>query len=179
MLDIPATLRSPTGVATNYSVRRPDPPDELLWCTAVEVDTGQDAADLPPSMVTVGAYGHTRGDSLVRGAGEAVERYALYPGPRGDAPWQPRPVHASAEELDEASLDYSAAGVALGAPDSVGHRIDWYRHVGSATARGCSSRPLWLTGRSAPSRPHTSTRGPPARPRGRDSTTLCAAPCSR
>ncbi|WP_250280093.1 YcaO-like family protein [Frankia sp. Cppng1_Ct_nod] len=59
------------------------PPDELpLWTVAVDIGLGEIGGRWQagrPSLHHVGACGFSRGDTLIRGAGEAVERAALIP----------------------------------------------------------------------------------------------------
>ncbi|MEW1660653.1 YcaO-like family protein [Streptomyces sp. NPDC093707] len=71
----------------------------------------------------VGAYDVCRRDALQRGAGEAVERYALLPCPEAG----PRLFHVSAAELGAEALPFSDPWAALGHPDANEIPLDWYR----------------------------------------------------
>nr|WP_238420840.1 YcaO-like family protein [Streptomyces taklimakanensis] len=70
----------------------------------------------------VGAYGHSRTDTLARGVGEAVERYALFP--EGGAP--PGAVRGTLRELGSRALPFHRPDVALGDPDAVDEPLTWY-----------------------------------------------------
>ncbi|WNI16173.1 YcaO-like family protein [Actinacidiphila sp. ITFR-21] len=120
MIDVPATLDPAAGIARTAAVAPPEPPRELLWRTVVVLGTGpaglaQGSGALPTSDRVVGACGHSRADSLLRGAGEAVERAALHPG-LGALPGARR-----------ARLpDAYARLVALADPDGADDPYTWY-----------------------------------------------------
>ncbi|MFI5758066.1 YcaO-like family protein [Streptomyces sp. NPDC051569] len=120
MIDVPRTLGRSGGIAVGYSLA---PPQDAgpLWSVAVEllpVD-GLDAGEMPPSARLVGASGHSRADALLRGAGEAVERYALHPVP-GLAT-----TRGAAGALDAPALAAFEPHLALAAPAAVGAVLDW------------------------------------------------------
>ncbi|MFH9069369.1 YcaO-like family protein [Streptomyces alboflavus] len=83
MIDFSATLAPENGLASAYAIRPPHHPDEPLWQGLAELHRDRTGADeqqdeaLSPTVV--GAYGISPSDTLTRAAGEAVERFALYP----------------------------------------------------------------------------------------------------
>jgi len=122
-LDILATLRPEHGVVQGVSIMPPEPPDHLLWTVAVDIGAlavsrvrGLDAADFPLHLV--GACGPSRIDALVRGCGEAVERFALL------NPAFPPAMTARAAELEDAALHCWNEGLA--APDAALACLSWY-----------------------------------------------------
>ncbi|RXS69397.1 hypothetical protein EST92_25640 [Streptomyces sp. TM32] len=116
-----------TALARSWSVLPPSGPQEPLWRVMVDIgllDTGgqtRTAQDYPLHLV--GAYDVSRRSALQRGAGEAVERFALVPRHgRG-----PHPVRALAGELGREALQFAAPGAVLGHPDARTVPLDWYR----------------------------------------------------
>ncbi|MEU6481277.1 YcaO-like family protein [Streptomyces sp. NPDC047017] len=121
MIDFLATLDPAAGLATDASLLPPAPPHDLLWRVLVRLSCGRDDGTgklLSPRVV--GAYGHSRQDALVRGVGEAVERYALFP--QGTEP--PGTVRGRASELTGRRLDF--ARHALGDPRAADTVLTWY-----------------------------------------------------
>lgn len=120
MIDFLAGLDPANGLARDAALFPPSPPDDLLWRALVRLDRaevpGADGKALNPRVV--GAYGHARQDALVRGVGEAVERYALFPQP------EPGAVRGRRAELDARALEFERC--ALGDPDAVDDLLTWY-----------------------------------------------------
>ena len=102
MIDARRTLDPASGLTVASSVVRPQPPERPLW--EVLADLGGPRED-GFSLHLVGAYGASPADALVRGAGEAVERFAL----RGEgdvlAPGLGRTDAATAPQADAPDLD--------------------------------------------------------------------------
>ncbi|MEV0393946.1 YcaO-like family protein [Polymorphospora rubra] len=124
MIDISATLDARNGLSRTFAIGAPRPPVELLWQTVVELDRPGDPDDesLPPSARYVGAGAYSRSDSVLRGAGEAVERAALHPA-RGTLEGTVRGRRA---DLGPAALAYDRPDLALGAPGTADHELTWY-----------------------------------------------------
>jgi ribosomal protein S12 methylthiotransferase accessory factor len=139
MIDLLGTLAPGHGVASGYQIVPPRPPVDPLWRTLVvladtdtdtDTDTvAEDGGDAPAaapllSRRVVGAYGATRADSVPRGVGEAVERFALLPPSSG----APDAAKATAEVLARggALLDFALPGVALGSPGAWIDELRWY-----------------------------------------------------
>lgn len=80
MLDVEATLSPRTGLVTEVAVFPPAGATAPLWTVACNID-GTPPDDDGYVAALVGACGFSRADTLVRAAGEAVERAALRPGP--------------------------------------------------------------------------------------------------
>jgi ribosomal protein S12 methylthiotransferase accessory factor len=120
MIDVIATLRPATGLALWFGVARPQPPVDLLWRTVVDLDAA--GADEPPSARRAGAYGASRADCLMRGAGEAVERAALHParGPLAGL------IRRRLADLGRPALAAHEPRVALAAPESADQELTWY-----------------------------------------------------
>lgn len=120
MFDLIKTLDPGNGLTRGWHMRPPSA-DHPMWSVAVDIGgldaRGTDLGDYPLHLV--GAYGAGRGDTLVRAAGEAVERFALFPRDRG-----PRTVTATAASLGEDALDFVAAG--LGDPAGADAELRWY-----------------------------------------------------
>ncbi len=91
---------------------------------------GRTEEDYP--VHTVGAYGVSRTDTMSRAAGEAVERFALFPREHG-----PEARTATAAELGEHAFDF--ARYRLGDPAAAGERLRWYRGRWLDTGQ-----PVWL-----------------------------------
>ena len=79
----------------------------------------------------VGAYGHSRADSLVRGVGEAVERFSLI----GDGS-TPTQVGTFDELAAEGALEFTAPG--LGSPAARTAKLRW------SPARWSDGEPCWV-----------------------------------
>ncbi|MER5934760.1 YcaO-like family protein [Streptomyces sp. NPDC002054] len=125
MIDFLATLDPANGLAEDSCMLPPGPPDDLLWRALVRLAAGTDQAERDGQALTprvVGAYGHTRMDALVRGAGEAVERFALFP-QDGGVPGQ---VRGTAAGLGARALDFAAPGLGLGDPAAADRTLTWY-----------------------------------------------------
>ncbi|QKW08021.1 YcaO-like family protein [Streptomyces sp. NA04227] len=150
MIDFLATLRPEQGLAELCEVR-PARPGDLLWQVLVRLRVGagaaesveladsaelarsaepgeEAAADSAPESAhsltprVVGAYGHSRTDALVRGVGEAVERFALFPergAPEGA-------VRGTLRELTPDALEFADPDVALGDPRAAEQELLWY-----------------------------------------------------
>ncbi|OSC52445.1 hypothetical protein B5181_38775, partial [Streptomyces sp. 4F] len=72
-----ATLDPGNGLAEKSGMLPPAPPADPLWKALVRLSCGTDRAENTAQALSprvVGAYGYSRMDALVRGAGEAVER---------------------------------------------------------------------------------------------------------
>ncbi|MEU8514459.1 YcaO-like family protein [Kitasatospora sp. NPDC048722] len=124
MIDFIATLDPHNGLAAASALRPPRQPDEPLWQGLVELHPARTGAAPHQggalAREVVGAYGGSRGDTLVRAAGEAVERFALYPA--GD----PATV-ALAAELAGAALDFTREGAELADPAAARRELRWYQ----------------------------------------------------
>ncbi len=120
MIDLTRTLVPSAGIARAFSLV---PPSESnpLWSAGVELVTIPELApdDVPLSARMVGAHGHSRADALIRGAGEAIERYALHPLPGL------RSMRGRAADLDLPALDAHAPHVALSAPAAEAAELTW------------------------------------------------------
>ncbi|MGR8009526.1 YcaO-like family protein [Streptomyces hypolithicus] len=125
MIDFLATLDPGNGLAEKSGMLPPMPPDDLLWRALVRLSRGVGRAEKTGhalSPYVVGAYGHSRMDALVRGAGEAVERHALFPRP--DMPHGT--VRATRAGLGARALPFTDPDVALGDPRSAERALTWY-----------------------------------------------------
>jgi ribosomal protein S12 methylthiotransferase accessory factor len=118
MIDARATLDPAIGIARATTLV-PPAADQPLWTVAVDIG-GLDAAghrgladgDYPLHLV--GAAGLRPGDAMLRGAGEAVERFALRP---GSLTWTP------GEHVPR--LSFADPAVALGSPAADPDRLAW------------------------------------------------------
>lgn len=130
MLDVAATLAPASGIAAGCTVRPPDDSIQPLWTVAIEL-AGKPAADdargYPAHLV--GACGAQRRDTLVRAAGEAVERFALA---ADGEPHRCRLDDLKGEVVPLATAKLGAAGV-------LDTEINWYRGY-DLTA----NRPVWI-----------------------------------
>jgi ribosomal protein S12 methylthiotransferase accessory factor len=127
------TLDPVNGLAQGWQVVPPQPPAPPLWSLWVDIGglaaRGQTAGEYP--VHTVGAYGVSRTDTITRAAGEAVERFALFPSENG-----PPTVTALAGEL-ESIVDFAGSG--LGDPSAGGRLLRWYQGQWLD-----SGRPVWV-----------------------------------
>ncbi|MFE9631883.1 YcaO-like family protein [Streptomyces sp. NPDC006463] len=123
MIDFSATLVPENGLVSARAVRPPRRPAEPLWQGLAELHRSRTGApeqqDAALSPTVVGAYGISPSDTLTRAAGEAVERFALYP-----VPGEGRV--ARLEQLGDEALDPTAAGVRLADPAGTGRTLRWY-----------------------------------------------------
>ncbi|MGY0018378.1 YcaO-like family protein [Streptomyces sp. cg35] len=130
MIDFNASLDPVNGLVDTSVLLPPSPPVDLLWRSMVSLvgaaeghpggtATGGGRA-LDPQVV--GAYGHSRRDAVTRGVGEGVERYALFPHRAAPA----GAVRRRRSELDGSALEFERADVALGSPEAVDERMNWY-----------------------------------------------------
>lgn len=125
MIDFLATLDPGNGLAEKSGMLPPTPPDDPLWRALVRLSCGADRTEDPAQALTprvVGAYGYSRMDALVRGAGEAVERYALFPRPES----LPGAVRATPSALGARALPFADPGVALGDARATERTLTWY-----------------------------------------------------
>lgn len=133
MFDMIKTLDPAAGLTRGWHMR-PPVHGSPLWSVAVDIgglavrETG--AEDYPIHLV--GAYGAGRADTVARAAGEAVERFALFPGARG-----PRAITATATALGSGALDFVTAD--LGDPAAADQPLHWYE--GSWLHTG---EPVWV-----------------------------------
>ncbi|MFU8872165.1 YcaO-like family protein [Micromonospora sp. SL4-19] len=120
MIDVTRTMATSTGIASAFSLAPPYDTNPL-WSASAELLTvpGVELTDVPLSARVVGAHGHSRVDALIRGAGEAVERYALHPRPGLSA------VRGRAAELGEPTLAFHDPHIALGAPEAAQAELTW------------------------------------------------------
>ncbi|WP_116246380.1 YcaO-like family protein [Nocardiopsis sp. FIRDI 009] len=122
MIDVTRTL-GPAGEITRLlALTPPRLPDNPLWGAGVELHPppGMTAEDTPLSARMVGAHGHSRSDALLRGSGEAVERFALHPVP-GLVP-----VRGRAADLPHPALHFHGDGIGLGDPAAADADLTWY-----------------------------------------------------
>ncbi|KHK96352.1 hypothetical protein LK09_15285 [Microbacterium mangrovi] len=94
-IDVAATLARRTGVVREVRVIPPDGVERALWTVACDVGIGDRRCDDSPLDITwVGAAGLRRAGTMVRAAGESIERCALSIAGAGlgggDLPWAPR-----------------------------------------------------------------------------------------
>lgn len=122
MIDVTRTLSPAGGIARVLSLSPPRRPHNPLWCAGAELKPppGLTPEDTPLSARMVGAHGHSRADALLRGSGEAVERFALHP-----LPGVPT-VRGRATELPHPALEFHEPDVALGDPAAVDTELHWY-----------------------------------------------------
>lgn len=120
MIDVTRTLGPAGGIARVFGLQPPTPRDPL-WTAGVELRSpGPDDNSLPLSARMVGACGLARNDALVRGAGEAVERFALHPGRAAG------PVRGRRTGLPAPAVEFHRPEVALGAPHAADLELHWY-----------------------------------------------------
>lgn len=119
-IDVTRTMGRSAGIANAFSLAPPYG-GYPLWSASAELLAvpGVPPADLPLSARMVGAHGHSRADALMRGAGEAVERYALHPRPGLPS------VRGRGAELDAPVLDAADPRVALAAPEAAQAELTW------------------------------------------------------
>ncbi len=143
-IDPVQTLDPSLGLVTESSLYAPN--EVGLWRTMGLLASGaQPGARL---STAVGAFDLSRRSSLTRGAGEAVERFALAPVP-ADSP------HLLAEAgSDQQRIDFVTAG--LGRASALAHEFPWYRATDLVTGThtqvpaplvdynpGCGERNPW------------------------------------
>ncbi|MYR46550.1 YcaO-like family protein [Streptomyces sp. SID5910] len=125
MIDFVATLDPGNGLAEKSGMLPPAPPADPLWKALIRLSCGADRAENAAQALSprvVGAYGHSRMDALVRGAGEAVERYALFPQPEP----LPGAVRSAPSGLGARALAFAGPGVALGDARVTDRPLTWY-----------------------------------------------------
>lgn len=113
-LDPLLTLDPASGLVSEAMVHPPN--DVELWRTVALLANCE--ADQPGFATTVGAFDISRRRSLIRGAGEAVERYALVPAPT-DAD------HLCVPDDVERRIDFVTGG--LGRASALACELPWYR----------------------------------------------------
>ncbi|MGW1794108.1 YcaO-like family protein [Streptomyces tubercidicus] len=116
MIDYPLTLAPASQLAEAVSLLAPDD-GRPLWSLGVRLAGIPDRADVPSSARLAGAVGHTRADALMRGTGEAVERFALRPRPE-----QPGAVVGPASAVPGAVPVWNDA---LADPGAEGTEVTW------------------------------------------------------
>lgn len=119
-LDPILTLDPALGLVSESTVYPPN--DAGLWRTVALLANGEVAN--PGFASAVGAFDVSRRRSLIRGAGEAVERYALVPA-SADAD----PLHAQGDV--ERRIDFVTGG--LGRASALACDLPWYRAVNLLT----------------------------------------------
>jgi ribosomal protein S12 methylthiotransferase accessory factor len=125
VIDVLATLDPASGLTASYRIRPPDHNVQPLWTVAVEL-AGSVPGDAPRAgngsypLHLVGACGTYRRDTLIRAAGEAVERFALIPTSQDC-----RSVRCRATDINGSGLSFVEAG--LGAAAALDVEISWYR----------------------------------------------------
>ncbi|MGH3765864.1 MAG: YcaO-like family protein [Pseudonocardiaceae bacterium] len=129
------TLDPANGLTHGWLMRPPQGPDHPMWTMVVDIGglavRGLSIDDYP--MHAVGACGVSRTDTITRAAGEAVERFALFPGDEAG----PRAITATAVELDSAGLDFAGSG--LGDPHALDRPLRWYQG-----SRLDCQQPVWV-----------------------------------
>lgn len=116
------TLDPSLGLVSEASVYAPN--EVGLWRTVGLLANGAPGARLASA---VGAFDVTRRASLTRGAGEAVERFALVP-----VPADSECLHAPTGSRD-AKIDFASAG--LGRASALAHDFPWYRATDLLTGK--------------------------------------------
>ncbi|WOH18067.1 YcaO-like family protein [Paenarthrobacter sp. GOM3] len=114
-LDPVRTLDPSSGLVSEASVYVPN--DVGLWRTVGVL--AQARASQPGFASAVGAFDVNKRASLTRGAGEAVERFALVPAQTDDEHFRARPGS------EEQRLDFVTAG--LGRASALAFDFPWYR----------------------------------------------------
>ncbi|MFE0019865.1 YcaO-like family protein [Amycolatopsis sp. NPDC059021] len=114
------TLDPANGLSRGWRVAPPRPPGPPLWNVSADIGglavRGRTIDEYPVHIV--GACGVSRTDTISRAAGEAVERFALFPGDRG-----PVAIDATSAALGGTGLDFDGLGDAR-ARDRL---LRWYR----------------------------------------------------
>ena len=125
-IDVQGTL-GPAGFAARTQLTPPGT-EQPLWTVTVELPPvpGLDPDLTPASARYVGACGHTRVDALIRGAGEAVERYGMHPRPG---------LEAATTEGAVPRLDPRPARMTLADPDTPGTVLDGLTQIRAAHLR--------------------------------------------
>jgi len=88
-LDFTKTLLPQTGLSRQVYVEQPDQQHSVLWTVVSDIGQSVLRSDSQVGdfdLTLVGAADLKLNSALIRGAGEAVERYALMPGPQGPQP---------------------------------------------------------------------------------------------
>ncbi|WP_018500447.1 YcaO-like family protein [Parafrankia discariae] len=130
VIDARATLDAGAGIARGASLIPPGP-EQPLWTVAVDIGgldpsghRGLAADDYPLHLV--GAAGPRPGDALLRGAGEAVERFALRPPAQDDRAAGPGPGTDAGTDAGAARrLPFADPAVALGSPAADPDALSW------------------------------------------------------
>ncbi|MGY1584236.1 YcaO-like family protein [Streptomyces sp. MN13] len=121
MIDVLPALEPSAGLVTLSRISPPAPPADLLWRCTVELARAEpDRAGGVLSARLAGAHGHSSTDAMLRGVGEAVERYALHP----DGPAPAGTVRATAAGLGSRAQRFHGPDVALGA--GTDRELTWY-----------------------------------------------------
>ncbi|WP_233611533.1 YcaO-like family protein [Amycolatopsis sp. WAC 01376] len=114
------TLDPANGLTRGWRVAPPQRSEPPLWNVAVDIGglavRGRTIDEYPVHIV--GACGVSRKDTISRAAGEAVERFALFPGERG-----PDAIKATSDALGDTALDFEGLGDAR----AEGRPLRWYR----------------------------------------------------
>ncbi|BCW60287.1 MULTISPECIES: YcaO-like family protein [Micrococcaceae] len=122
-IDPVRTLDPSMGLVSESAVYVPN--EVGLWRTAGVLALGR--ASLPGFASAVGAFDVRKRDSMTRGAGEAVERFALAPAP-GDAEYLVAPAGSADERID-----FITPG--LGRPSALAYEFPWYRATNLLTGK--------------------------------------------
>ncbi|CUU55194.1 ribosomal protein S12 methylthiotransferase accessory factor [Parafrankia irregularis] len=128
MIDARATLERAAGIARGTTMI-PPAADQPLWTVAVDIGgldatghRGLESDDYPLHLV--GAAGLRPGDALLRGAGEAVERFALRP-PAGPGQTFEAGQTVEAGQAEGRPLPFADPRVALGSPAADPTALRW------------------------------------------------------
>ncbi|MDR6989617.1 ribosomal protein S12 methylthiotransferase accessory factor [Paenarthrobacter nitroguajacolicus] len=122
-LDPLQTLDPASGLVSESAVYVPN--DVGLWRTAGLLAQGRTSQ--AGFAAAVGAFDVKKRDSLTRGAGEAVERFALVPA-QADSEY----LLAREGSLDQ-RIDFITPG--LGRPSALAHEFPWYRATNLLTGK--------------------------------------------
>lgn len=123
MFDVIRTLDPDNGLTRGWRMLPPSASDCPLWSVTIDIGGLQARGLTEPAdaLHAVGAYGLNRADTMVRAAGEAVERFALMPTGRGG----PQARVGTAVEIGADGVDFAARS--LGDPLAVEERLTWYQ----------------------------------------------------
>ena len=122
MFDVIRTLDPDNGLTRGWRMLQPST-ECPLWSVTVDIGglRARGLTEAADALHAVGAYGLNRADTMIRAAGEAVERFALMPTDRGG----PQARVGTAVEIGADGVDFAASS--LGDPLAVDARLTWYQ----------------------------------------------------